>query len=140
MFNKDSNKRYFSTFCKAKKAKKHFQVLLSGPSRCYYLVQVWCFLKMDNLDQIITPERPNLDQILTPQHIYIYVYMLLCSIMGCFFCPMRSRMLPVMRSKMGCAASAGRKSLFLQCFVGSRRAAVTARGPRNTQRRLGATC
>ena len=45
-----------------------------------------------------------------------------------------------MRSKMGCAASAGRKSLFLQCFVGSRRAAVTARGPRNTQRRLGATC
>ena len=30
-------------------------------------------------------------------------------------------MLPVMRSKMGRAASAGGKSLFLQCFVGSRR-------------------
>ena len=40
------------------------------------------------------------------------MYLLLCSIMGCFFCPMRSRMLPVMRSKMGCAASEGGKSYF----------------------------
>ena len=61
-------------------------------------------------------------------YIYIYIYMLLCSIMGCFFRPMRSRMLPVMRSKMGCAASAGGKSLFLQCFVGFGRAAVSAAG------------
>ena len=64
------------------------------PSRCYHLVQVWCFLKMVNLDQKITPEmfardflfqkkgwtpihkafwqtmlknKANLDQILTPE-------------------------------------------------------------------------
>ena len=34
--------RYFSTFLKAKKKKYHFEVLLSGPSRCYYLGQVDC--------------------------------------------------------------------------------------------------
>ena len=51
--------------------------------------------------------------------------------MGCFFRPMRSRMLLVMRSKMGCAASEGGKSLFLQRFVGFGRAAVTATGLSN---------
>ena len=60
--------------------------------------------------------------------------------MGCFFRPMRSRMLLVMRSKMGRAASEGGKSLFLQCFVGFGRAAVTATGLSNMQRRLGAAC
>ena len=60
--------------------------------------------------------------------------------MGCFFGPMRSRMLPVMRSKMGCAASAGRKSLFLQCFVGFVSAAVIATVPANMQRPPGVTC
>ena len=49
-------------------------------------------------------------------------------------------MLLVMRSKMGCAASEGGKSLFLQCFGGFRRAAVSATGPSNMQRRPGATC
>ena len=34
----------------------HFEVLLSGPSRCYYLGQVDCILKMTNLAQIITPQ------------------------------------------------------------------------------------
>ena len=34
----------------------HFEVLLSGPSRCYYLGQVDCNLKMANLAQIITPQ------------------------------------------------------------------------------------
>ena len=63
--------------------------------------------------------------------------MLLCSILVFFW---RSGILPVMRSKMGRAVSAGGKSPFLQCFVGNRRAAVTAKGPRNTRRRLGATC
>ena len=50
--------RYFSTFLKAKnwKKKMHFEVLLSGPSRCYYLGQVDCNLKMANLAQIITPQ------------------------------------------------------------------------------------
>ena len=33
-----------------------FQVLLSGPSRCYYLGQVDCNLKMANLAQIVTPQ------------------------------------------------------------------------------------
>ena len=37
--------RYFGTLSEAKN-KNHFEVLLSGPSRCYYLVQVWCFLKV----------------------------------------------------------------------------------------------
>ena len=74
-------------------------------------------------------------------HIYIYMYicMLLCSKMV-FVSPTRSRMLSVMRSKMGCAASEGGKPLFLQCFVGFRSAAVIARGARNMRRRLGATC
>ena len=36
--------------------KIHFGVLLSGPSRCYYLGQVDCNLKMANLAQIITPQ------------------------------------------------------------------------------------
>ena len=35
----------------------HFEVLLSGPSRCYYLGQVDCILKMTNLAQIITPQN-----------------------------------------------------------------------------------
>ena len=49
--------RYFSTFLKTKKTEKmHFEVLLSGPSRCYYLGQVDCNLKMVNLAQIITPQ------------------------------------------------------------------------------------
>ena len=34
----------------------HFEVLLSGPSRFYYLGQVDCNLKMANLAQIITPQ------------------------------------------------------------------------------------
>ena len=34
----------------------HFEVLLSGPSRCYYLGQVDCNLKMANLAQIITSQ------------------------------------------------------------------------------------
>ena len=43
-------------FLKAKKGKKHFEGLLSGPSRGYYLVQGWVRFKNVNLDQIITPE------------------------------------------------------------------------------------
>ena len=39
-------------FQKQKKQKYHFEVLLSGPSRCYYLGQVDCNLKMANLAQI----------------------------------------------------------------------------------------
>ena len=35
----------------------HFEVLLSGPSRCYYLGQVDCNLEMANLAQIITPQN-----------------------------------------------------------------------------------
>ena len=56
MFKKHYKKRYFSTFLKTKKQKMHFEVLLSGPSRCYYLGQVDCNLKMANLAQIITPQ------------------------------------------------------------------------------------
>ena len=56
MFNKHCKNRYFSTFLKAKKQKYHFEVLLSGPSRCYYLGQLDCNLKMTNLAQIITPQ------------------------------------------------------------------------------------
>ena len=57
MFKKHYKNRYFSTFLKAKDWKKmHFEVLLSGPSRCYYLGQVDCILKMTNLAQIITPQ------------------------------------------------------------------------------------
>ena len=48
---------YFSTFVKAKKQNKyHFEVLLSGPSRCYHLGQADCNFKMANLAQIITPQ------------------------------------------------------------------------------------
>ena len=54
MFKKHYKNRYFSKFLKAKKM--HFEVLLSGPSRCYYLGQVDCILKMTNLAQIITPQ------------------------------------------------------------------------------------
>ena len=43
-------------FQKQKNKKYHFEVLLSGPSRCYYLGQVDCNLKMANLAQIITPQ------------------------------------------------------------------------------------
>ena len=57
MFRKHYKNRYFSTFLKAKNWKNiHFEVLLSGPSRCYYLGQVDCNLKMANLAQIITPQ------------------------------------------------------------------------------------
>ena len=59
MFKKHNKNRYFSKFFKATKTKKmHFEVLLSGPSRCYYLGQVDCILKMTNLAQniIITPQ------------------------------------------------------------------------------------
>ena len=35
---------------------KRIEVLLSGPSRCYYLGQVECNLEMANLAQIITPQ------------------------------------------------------------------------------------
>ena len=35
-----------------KQKKMHFEVLLSGPSRCYYLGQVDCNLKMANLAQV----------------------------------------------------------------------------------------
>ena len=46
-----------NTIKKQKNEKKiHFEVLLSGPSRCYYLGQVDCNLKMANLAQIITPQ------------------------------------------------------------------------------------
>ena len=38
------------------KQKIYFEVLLSGPGRCYYLGQVDCNLKMANLAQIITPQ------------------------------------------------------------------------------------
>ena len=34
----------------------HFERILSGPSKGYYLVQVWPFLHMANLDQLITPK------------------------------------------------------------------------------------
>ena len=34
-----------------------FEGWLTGPSRGYYLVQVWGFKAMANLDQIITPEN-----------------------------------------------------------------------------------
>ena len=47
--------RDFGTL-KKQKIKKHFEVLLSGPSSCYYLGQVDCNLKMANLAQIITPQ------------------------------------------------------------------------------------
>ena len=43
-------------FKKQNVEKMHFEVLLSGPSRCYYLGQVDCNLKMANLAQIITPQ------------------------------------------------------------------------------------
>ena len=46
--------RYFSTFSKAKKKNDHFEGLLSGPSKGYYLGQVCCNIKMANLAQIIT--------------------------------------------------------------------------------------
>ena len=47
--------RYFSTFSKAKKEKNyHFEGLLSGSSKGYYLGQVCCNIKMANLAQIIT--------------------------------------------------------------------------------------
>ena len=39
---------------KAKK-KNHFQGLLSGPSRGYYLDQVCCNINMANLPQMIPP-------------------------------------------------------------------------------------
>ena len=48
--------RYFSTSLYNKWQKYHFEVLLSGPSRCYDLGQVRCNLKMANLAQIITPQ------------------------------------------------------------------------------------
>ena len=51
----------------------HFEVLLSGPSRCYYLGQVDCNLKMANLAQIITPQicARNLFQKNAETHIFI---------------------------------------------------------------------
>ena len=56
-FKKHCKNRCFNTFLKQTKARQiHFEGLLCGPSRGYYLVQVCCVLKMANLDQIITPE------------------------------------------------------------------------------------
>ena len=44
-------------FYEQQKAKQyHFWVLSSGPSRCYYLGQVCCNIKMANLAHIIVPE------------------------------------------------------------------------------------
>ena len=55
MFEKHYKNRYFSTFSKAKAKKNdHFEGLLSGPSKGYYLGQVCCNIKMANLAQIIT--------------------------------------------------------------------------------------
>ena len=48
--------RHFRTLKKQKCKKYHFEGLLSGPSRGYYLGQVCCNIKMANLAQIITPE------------------------------------------------------------------------------------
>ena len=86
----------------------------------------------------MTPQKPKLgpDNDTTA----IYIYILLCSIMGCFFWPNAFENAPGYAFENGVRSVRGRKSLFLQCFVGSRRAAVTATGPRNTRRRLGATC
>ena len=53
----------------------HFEVLLSGPSRCYCLGQVDCNLKMANLDQIITPQicARNFFQIKSAENPYFIV-------------------------------------------------------------------
>ena len=52
---KHYKKRYFSTFSKTKRKKNdHFEGLLSGPSKGYYLGQVCYNIKMANLAQIIT--------------------------------------------------------------------------------------
>ena len=57
MFKKHYKKVFQHIFKKPKIEKKiHFEVLLSGPSRCCYLGQVDCNLKMANLAQIITPQ------------------------------------------------------------------------------------
>ena len=57
MFKKHDKIGISAHFKKAKNWKKiHFEVLLSGPSGCYYLGQVDCNLKMANLAQIITPQ------------------------------------------------------------------------------------
>ena len=53
MFKKHYKNRYFSTFSKATK-NDHFEGLLSGPSKGYYLGQACCNIKMANLAQIIT--------------------------------------------------------------------------------------
>ena len=55
MFTKTLLNRYFSTFLKAKNMKNdHFEGLLSGPSKGYYLGQVCCNIKMANMAQIIS--------------------------------------------------------------------------------------
>ena len=55
MFEKHCKNRYFSTFPKAKQRQNdHFEGLLSGPSKGYYLGQVCCNIQMANLAQIIT--------------------------------------------------------------------------------------
>ena len=66
--------------------------------------------------------------------------MLLCSILGCFFWPNAFENAPGHAFENGRAASEGGKSLFSYCFGGFRRAAVSATGPSNMQRRPGATC
>ena len=73
-------------------------------------------------------------------YIHIYIYVLLCSIMGCFFLFIRSEMLPGMRLRMGRATSNARKPILLQFFVGFRHGAVIATVARNIRRRLGAPC
>ena len=56
MFKKHNKIGISAHFKKQKIEKMHFEVLLSGPSRCYYLCQVDCNLKMANLAQIRTPQ------------------------------------------------------------------------------------
>ena len=85
MFKKHYKNRYFSTFLKAKNwKKKHFEVLLSGPSffkkkgaeTPIFIVFFWqtVFCKK-NLAQIITPQKAKLGPDNSGGHIYIYMYL-----------------------------------------------------------------
>ena len=114
--------------------------------------QIRCVLAQNKIALIrfdLTQARhPTFDQTSLILHrvmflfsLFLDIYMLLCSKMGCFFLRFnRSIMLPGMRSKMGRAAWHARKPLFLQCFVGFGSAAVSPTGARNICRRLGAPC
>ena len=79
-------------------------MLLSGPSRCYYLGQVDCYSKMANLAQIITPQictrkkKKTTTKVLNP---YFIVFFLTNIVLHCFVKANLAQIITPQKAKLG---------------------------------------